>query len=308
MANKKTNTSRVITMAINKGGVGKTTTSITFALLLASKGFKTLLIDNDPQRNSTGFSGATIIDGETLTLEDLYIDVNDNYPEINTPVGKEYIMAAIQPTENIYDIIPCTNMLAAIENTYNGFSHLFTLKRICDALREEYDFIIIDNPPAINTLAGCGIVASDDTIIPIEPSGSVEMSVENNVSFINTLMQSTGKEINVDRIIITKMPANDTESAEQVASLSEVSESIFGCKVALPYVRLNQPFKKSFTLNFSIIEGMRIKRPQALFDYVSLVEDYLKDHKTAHNSFISCTTENGITKKLYKIPFLTKKK
>lgn len=309
MNNKKTNNCRVVAVSINKGGTGKTTTVLSFAVLLAAKGFKTLVVDGDPQRNSSGFAGAEIVEDETLTLEDLFINVNEYTPDINQPVDKDYIKASIQSTENGFDIIPCTIALASIENKYNGYSHLFTLKRICDVLRDEYDFIILDTPPATNTLAGCSIVAADDVIIPIEPSGSVQMSVENNVSFMKTLIEATDKMINVDRIVITSMPSNNGSMIEQIDNLSAVSEDIFGCKVAKPYIRENLPFRRCFNLNTTIIESMREERPQALFDYVKVVEGYLNDHKIKHESFIKHKEgADGVKKDFFIIPFMSKKK
>lgn len=309
MKSKKTNSCRVITAAINKGGTGKTTTVLSFSVLIAAKGFKTLVIDGDPQRNTTAFAGAEIVEDETITLEDLFINVNETTPDIAEPVDKEYIKAAIQSTENGFDIIPCTNALASIENQYNGYTHLFTLKRICDAIRDEYDFIIIDTPPASNTLAGCSIVAADDVIIPIEPSGSVQVSVENNVFFMKTLIEATGKMINVDRIVITSMPSGNGSMIEQIENLSEVSEAIFGCKVAKPYIRENIPFKRCFNLQSTILESMREERPQALFDYVKVVEAYLDEHHIKHESFVkSKKLQDGQRKDAYIIPFMSKKK
>ena len=298
---------RVMTFAINKGGTGKTTSSLITALLLTDKGFKVLVIDNDPQGNSTGFSGIEP-DEETLTLEDIYVNINENTPDINEDAEKDYIMDAILESPNGYDIIPCTNALAGIENQYNSASHLFTLKRACKAIEGEYDFIIIDNPPAINTLAGCGMMAADDVIFPIEPSGSVEMSILNNVNFINTLVETTGQNIRVDRFLIIRMNGNDPELIEQVENLEEVAENVFGCKIAKPFIRDCRPLKKSFSLNSTLPESLKERKPTALFDYVQVVEEYLNDHGYNHNSFVSGSIkEDGSISLKYKIPFMKKK-
>jgi len=298
---------RVITYAINKGGTGKTTSSLITAMMLTDKGYKVLVIDNDPQTNTTAFSGIEP-DEETLTLEDIYVDINENYPDIKSPIDRDYVMESIQKSENGYDIIPCTNTLASIENRYNNASHLFTLKRACDSIEGEYDFIIIDNPPAINTLAGCGMVAADDVIFPIEPSGTIETSIKNNAKFINTLVEATGKDINVDRIIITRMPANDQESLEQAASLENIARIVFGCSTARPFIRVCQPLRKSFSPHSTLPDGLRERKPAALFDYVWVVEAYLKEHGYDPRSFIirEIKQDGGVSVK-YNIPFMKKK-
>ena len=146
-----------------KGGVGKTTTAINMAAILATKwGKRVLLIDADSQCNTTEFFG-----GETADESLAGILRGSRYIEEVGFIGRR----AIQNTgiENL-DLIPADDTLMDMDLSAasNGTVDINVLRGLVEAVREEYDFVLIDCPPAFNAAAAAALVAADDVIIPIK--------------------------------------------------------------------------------------------------------------------------------------------
>lgn len=147
---------KIIAVTNQKGGVGKTTTAVNLAACIAYKGKRTLLVDADPQGNATSGFG---IDKKNLnlTIYDCLVDSNNTED-------------AIMPLKytDLY-IIPANSALAGseIELAYEDEREFF-LKKALDKVKSEFDFIIIDSPPALGMLTLNVLTASDSIIIPIQ--------------------------------------------------------------------------------------------------------------------------------------------
>ena len=147
-----------------KGGVGKTTTAINMAAILATKwGKRVLLIDADSQCNTTEFFGGKETD-DTLANILRYSGSCDDTAEHYAPI-------TIQNTgiENL-DLIPADDTLMDMDLSAasNGNVDVNVLRSLVEDVREEYDFVLIDCPPAFNAAAAAALVAADDVIIPIK--------------------------------------------------------------------------------------------------------------------------------------------
>lgn len=147
--------SKVISVANQKGGVGKTTTTINVSAILAKKGKKVLLIDSDPQGNAT--SGLGVNKKEKKTLYNLLIENED----IKNCITKTKV-------KNL-DICPCNIDLAGAEvELVSMMSRETRLKQQLDTIKDEYDYVFIDCPPSLGLLTLNALTASDYILVPVQ--------------------------------------------------------------------------------------------------------------------------------------------
>ena len=147
---------KIIAITNQKGGVGKTTTSVNLSSCLAYENKKTLLIDCDPQGNSTSGLGIEKDDYE-LSIYDCFVDSSKTKDAV---IKTKY--------NNLY-VIPSSSDLSAaeIELAYEDKREFF-LKNAIDMIKENFDYIIIDSPPALGMITINIMTASDSVLIPIQ--------------------------------------------------------------------------------------------------------------------------------------------
>ena len=147
---------RVISVVNQKGGVGKTTTSVNLAVYLAALGKFVLLVDLDPQANATSGIG--------IAHQELELGLYE------VMGGSANAKSVIQPHDlDGLKILPATNSLAgASVELVNMDRREFRLHDVMDQVRHEYDYIIIDCPPSLGLLTINGLVAADEVLIPVQ--------------------------------------------------------------------------------------------------------------------------------------------
>lgn len=182
---------KIIAVANQKGGVGKTTTAINVSAYLGHYGYKTILIDMDPQSNSTsglGFAQADI----NISAYSLIIYSDDpNKALIETPY------------ENL-KLIPSTKQLSGAEvELVTVFKREYRLKEAIQKIEDKYDFIIIDCPPSLGLLAVNCLAASKDVIIPIQCGYFALEGVAQLLNIIDMVRRSLNVKLEVEGVVMT---------------------------------------------------------------------------------------------------------
>jgi len=186
-----TDLSRVIAVTNQKGGVGKTTTSVNLAACLAEKKKKVLLFDNDPQGNAT--SGLGIVkNGLTKCVYDVLI--NDE------PIGNIIVKTEFGDLW----VAPATINLAGAEiDLVNKPSRESCLKRALEGIREDYDYIIIDCPPSLSLLTINALTAADSILIPIQCEFYALEGVAQLMSTAERIQEMFNPELELEGILMT---------------------------------------------------------------------------------------------------------
>ena len=206
---------RIIAIANQKGGVGKTTTAVNLGAALAESGLRVLVVDLDPQGNASTGLGINPRD-VTASIYDVLMQ--------DTPA-----LDAVEPTslKNLF-VIPATLDLAGAEiELVPAFSRELKLKRALDAVRSEYDVVLIDCPPSLGLLTVNGLAAADDVIVPIQCEYYALEGLGQLLRNVALVRSSLNATLDVRGIILTMYDAR-TRLAEQVET--EVREH-FGEKV-----------------------------------------------------------------------------
>jgi len=147
------------TVANQKGGVGKTTSTITLAGLLAESGKRVLLVDTDPHASLSYYFG--------IESEDLDLSVYDLFIQVSS---KEQILQSLCPTKytNI-DILPATMGLATLDRSLGTKGGMgLVLKKAMEKLTDEYDYVLMDCPPVLGVLMVNALAAADQIIVPVQ--------------------------------------------------------------------------------------------------------------------------------------------
>ena len=204
---------QIIALANQKGGVGKTTTSVNLGAALAQAGKRVLLVDIDAQGNATSGSG---VDKSELE-RDSYDVMVDRVP----------IREVIVPTDN-YDLVPATIQLSGAEiELASQEKREYRLKKALSEVNDDYDFILIDNPPALGLLTVNAFTASDAILIPVQTEFYALEGLGQLLNTIELVRQQFNADLDISGILLT-MYDGRTNLAKHVA---EEVRNYFGDKV-----------------------------------------------------------------------------
>lgn len=185
----------VLAIANQKGGVGKTTTSVNLSACLAYIGKKVLLVDIDPQGNATSGAGIDKSDVEQCIYDVLVDDVEASEIIRETKVEKLYI-------------IPATIQLAGAEiELVPTISREVRLKRALEEVKEDYDYIIIDCPPSLGLLTLNALTAADAVVIPVQCEYYALEGLSQLLSTIRLVQKHLNHELRIEGVLLTMLDA-----------------------------------------------------------------------------------------------------
>lgn len=251
---------RIIAIANQKGGVGKTTTSINLSACIAAKGKKVLVIDIDPQGNTTSGYGIEKNDLENTIYELILGDCS----------VEDCILKEVLP--NI-SILPSNVNLAAAEIELIGVEKKeFILKNEVDWVKDRYDFIIIDCPPSLSLLTVNAMTTADSVLVPIQCEYYALEGLSQLIHTVNLVKERLNPDLDMDGVVFTMYDSRTNLSSQVVDNVkSHLSQKVYNTLIPR---------------NIRLAEAPSYGKPINLYDpksagsesYMSLADEVIKNN------------------------------
>lgn len=209
---------KVIAIANQKGGVGKTTTAVNLGVALGISGKKVLLIDADPQGSLTKSCKINNADADNLE-----VTLSELMAFEMTGEDKDYLLisSSIKQFETV-DLIPSNISLSGTENAlFNCMSRESVLKRTIEPLRQKYDVILIDCMPSLGMMTINALAAADSVIIPCEPSYLSVKGLDLLLHSISKIKRQINPDLKIDGVLMTMVDSRTINTREITSALRD---------------------------------------------------------------------------------------
>lgn len=237
--------SRIIAIANQKGGVGKTTTAINLGACLAVAEKRTLVIDIDPQGNATSGLGAN----REQIRQSVYDVLVDEVPLRDVLVRKVHFP--------FLDVAPATRDLVGVEvELVHRRGREAVLKQALEPLRDEYDYILIDAPPSLGMLTLNTLAAADSVLIPIQCEFYALEGLSQLLNTVRIVQRNLNPRLQIEGVLLTMFDSR-LNLSKQVA---DEAKEYFGPKV----------YRTAIPRNVRIAEAPSFGKPIVLYDILSI--------------------------------------
>ncbi len=262
---EKRKVGKIIAIANQKGGVGKTTTAINFSTLLAKRGKKVLLIDADPQGNAT--SGIGMDKNVEFSVYDLII--NDEIDPKDTIQKTEIKNLSICPS-NI-------NLAGAEVELVSMMSREYRMKEKLDMIKEKYDYIIIDCPPSLGLITLNSFTAADSVLIPVQCEYYALEGLGQLFNTVQLVQKHLNKEFKIEGALLTMYDIRTNLSNQVVKEVTKY----FGDKVYKTVIPRNIKLSEapSYGMPISVYDA----RSKGAKSYDKFVKEFLKSNEEENN-------------------------
>ena len=251
---------KIISIANQKGGCGKTTTSINLASTLAHNGQKVLLVDLDPQAHAT--LGLNIDDGNSL-----YNVISKLTPR------KLKVKDIIKRADRNFDIVPSNVLVGTLEQELaDEIGRELKLTETMAEIRDRYNYVLIDCPPSLGFLTVNALRASDEVIIPVETSRFSMQGVDHLTDIINLIRDRLNHPV-ASRVLITMFDSRLRHSFSMLAKMKEK----FGNLLFDTIVHVNVKLKEAAVMGEPVLKFDKYCRGSK--DYLSLAREILTNDR-----------------------------
>jgi chromosome partitioning protein len=252
---------RIISIANQKGGCGKTTSAINLSACLAHRGRKILLIDMDPQGHSAIGLNINTSELEKTVCDALYDsnDVKTVLNDVTTEVDKNF------------DIAPSNISLSALEQNLSKVQGRETkLKEAIDGLYQIYDYVIIDCPPSLGLLTFNSLIASTEVIVPIEMSLFSLHGISKLLKIIDLVREKTGHEVRIK--VVATMYDRRTRISKEV--LEDIKKH-FQNSMFITVINANVTLREAASFGKSIVDYDQ--KAVGFRDYMALTKEVIAE-------------------------------